>query len=282
VSEKEHSLRVQRVLLALDPSSSDASVLAAAAELAFRFQAELLGLFIEDADLFRLTGASSVRTVDALLAVDCDLDGGKIERLLRVRARRVQKSLLEAAERLEVTASLRVTRGKVVPEVLAAAEEADVLVVRRNSWALVKTRRLSPAVRDVLSGSKIPTLLLHAKSRLSLPVSVVYDGGPTADRALDAAADLAEKDDGRLAILVLGDGMKRAADLRSRVEEQLGERALKIRYRLLTESNVPRLVSILRTAGGGTMVLPAKSAILQDEALLELLDKMDVPVLLVR
>ncbi len=282
MSEKERRLRVRRILLALDASSSDKATLAAAVELAARFQAELLGLFVEDADLFRLAGGSSVRAFDALLDAQHDLDSSQIERLLRAQASRMRRSLTSVAERLKVAVSFRVTRGRVAPEVLAEAQNADVLVLGKSGWALVKSRRLSRATRAVLSASPVSTLVLHPGSRLELPVLVVYDGSPLADRALAAAVTLAGGDGGPLTVLVLGDGRERAVRLQSHVEEQLKGHNLPVRYRLLTESSVPRIASILRVGGGGTMVLPAKSAVLHDDALLGLLDEVDVPVLLVR
>ena len=282
MSEKERRVRVRRVLLALDASAMDASTLAAAAELAARFQAELLGLFVEDANLFRLTGESSVRAVDALLATHHELSGADIERLLRAQASRMRRSLTTVAKQLEVSVSFRVRRGKVASEVLAEAGEADVLVLGRCGWALVKSRRISPVVRTVLSKTPVPTLLLCPGTRPSSPVLVVYDGGSLANRALDAAADLAERDDGRLMVLVLGDGMVHAMDLQSHVEERLEGREVKAGYNLLTKSTASKIASAVRTAGGGTMVLPAKSAILHDEALIDLMNEVNVPVLLVR
>jgi nucleotide-binding universal stress UspA family protein len=282
VSEEERRLRVRRILLALDAASLDPSVMVEAVQLAARFRAELLSLFVEDADLFRLAGTSSVRAVDPLSAAYRDVDSREIERLLRVRASRMRRSLAMLAERLEVSASFRVTRGRVASVVLTEAEKADVLVLDRSSWALVKSRRLSPATRTVLSASPVSTLILRPGSRVELSVLVVHDGSPLADRALVAAVTLAERYDGRLTVLVLGDGMERAARLRSYIERHLEGHELQTRYRLLTESNVPKIASIVRMAGGGTLVLPARGSVLHDEALVGLLNEVDVPVLLVR
>lgn len=282
MSEQERRLHVRRILLALDAASLDASVLGEAVQLAARFQAELLSLFIEDADLFHLAGTSSVRAVDALSAVYRELDSRSISRLLRVQASRMQRSLTTLTERLEVSASFRVTRGRVASVVLAEAEKADILVLDRSSWALVKSRRLSPAMRTVLSASPVSTLILRPGSRLELSVLVVYDSSPLADRALVAAVTLAERYGGHLTVLVLGGGMERAARLRFHIERHLEGHRLQTQYRLLTESNVPKIASIVRMAGGGTLVLPAESSVLHDEALVRLLNEVDVPVLLVR
>jgi nucleotide-binding universal stress UspA family protein len=273
---------VRRIVVALDASSADQATVSAAVEMAACFEAEVVGLFVEDADLFRMAGRSSMTAVDALLAMHHDLDRDGIERLLRARARRMRRCLSTAAEQMEVTVSFRVTRGRVTTEVLAEAEKADVLVLSRSGWALVPSRRISAAARAVLSASPVSTLLLHAGAQLRLPALVVYDGSPLADRALAAALALADRDGGRLTVLILGDGMDRADRLRSRVEEQLGGHRVQARLRLLTEANVLEIASVVQTGGSRTMILPAKSSLLEDEALHRLLEQVDVPVLLVR
>ena len=181
-----------------------------------------------------------------------------------------------------MSVSFRVRRGEIASEVLAEAEEADVLVLGKSGWALVRSRRISPVVRAVLFESPVPILLLHPGMQLGFPVLVVYDGGPLSNRALDAAVDLAGRDDGRLLVLVLGDGMTHAIDLQSHVEQRLEGHEVQARYNLLTKSNVSKIASIVQTGSGGTLVLPAKSSVLHDEALMSLLDEVNVPVLLVR
>jgi len=71
-------------------------------------------------------------------------------------------------------------------------------------------------------------------------------------------------------------------ELRERAAAQLHERGMQGRYLALIRSNVSRLSRLVRSEGCGTLVLPAKSTLLRDEALLALLDEIDVPTLFVR
>jgi hypothetical protein len=50
----------------------------------------------------------------------------------------------------------------------------------------------------------------------------------------------------------------------------------------LSASNVQRLAHMVRVEGCGTLVLPARSHLLHEDALLDLLDETEIPVLLVR
>jgi hypothetical protein len=54
------------------------------------------------------------------------------------------------------------------------------------------------------------------------------------------------------------------------------------RFHLLTGSSVSRLARAVQVERAGTLVVPAKSSLLQGEELLQLLDGLEVPVLLVR
>lgn len=282
MNQGQRRLRIQRILIALDASPADASVLAAAIELAARFQSELLGLFVENADLFTLTGDESVSAVDALFASECELDSRMLERQLRAQAARVRRTLTSSAERRQVSTSFQVVRGKVTTEVLREAAKADVLVLGRGGWAVSKSRRLSPVARRVLSQATVPTLLVHPDSELGFPILVAYDGSKAGDRALYAAAELAEKDDGELVVLILSDAGRGPKELLELAADRLDVRPRDVRHRVLELSTVSDIASLIRRIGGGTLVLPAKSSVLRDDALESLLDQVELPVLLAR
>jgi hypothetical protein len=57
---------------------------------------------------------------------------------------------------------------------------------------------------------------------------------------------------------------------------------MQVRYLALSKSNVSTLVQLLHIERCGTLVLPVRGALLQEESVLELLDEIDIPVLLVR
>jgi hypothetical protein len=57
---------------------------------------------------------------------------------------------------------------------------------------------------------------------------------------------------------------------------------MQVRYLALSKSNVSTLVQLLHIERCGTLVLPVRGALLQEESILELLDEIDIPVLLVR
>lgn len=282
MNEERRDLIIRRILVALDASPHSLAALEAAVELAARFRAELLGLFVEDVNLLRLAELPFAREVGFFSATRRRLDTVEIERQLRVRAKRVQRTFTVTIERREVRGSFRVARGVITSELLAAASEADVLILGKAGWSLARRRRLGSTARAVLSKAPSSTLILQRGTRLGLPALVVYDGSPLARKALATAASLVEGEDGPLTVLLLADGLDRARRLQAQADELLRGRRLEVRYRSLTESSIPKLTHLLRAEKTGTLVLPARSSLLQAEALVTFLDEIEVPVLLVR
>lgn len=120
--------RIRRVIVGLDPVQQSRALLEAAAELAGRMQAELLGLFVENQDLLHFAGLPFAREMGFESATRRALDVESMERTLRALAREARQALESAAEGTRVQWSFRVVRGAPAAELLAAAEETDLLI----------------------------------------------------------------------------------------------------------------------------------------------------------
>jgi nucleotide-binding universal stress UspA family protein len=282
MNKKKRELLIRRILVALDASPHSLAALEAAVDLAARLRAELSGLFVEDVNLLRLAGSPLAQEVGFFSATRRRLDAQQIEWQLRAQASRVRQALQAMAEPAEVQWSFRIARGVIASELLTAAAEVDLIILGRGGWSLTRRRRLGSTARAVLSEAPCLALILQHGAGLEMPVLVVYDGSPLAQKALAAAAALVEEEEGHLTVLILADGADTAHRLQKQAAGWLQERGVEVRYRLLTKLSVPRLAHIVQMEGRGTLVLPARSALLQDEVLLALLDEIETPVLLVR
>lgn len=280
MTERPVSL-VRRILVAVDASHHSIAALEAAVELATRFQAELLGLYVEDINLLRLAQLPFAREVGTFSAGVRRLDVTEVERQIRVQTVRARRIFESRTGRTEVQWSFRVTRGSVPQEVVTAASDADLLVVGRAGWSLLRKGRLGTTARAIVARSPSMALLLPGGACLASPVTVVFDGSARAERALEVAESLLD-DDRRLRVLLLANGHERLAPLREQVDAWQQGRGLDVRYRALTESNVTRLVAAIESEECGTLILPVKSAILEDTALQGLLEELEIPILLVR
>jgi nucleotide-binding universal stress UspA family protein len=269
--------------VALGASPHSRAALDAAVELAARFQAELSGLFVEDQNLLRLASLTFVQEVGLFTATSRRVDGEEIERQIRVQSRRVQRFFNLTAERAHLRGSFQVARGAVLREVLAAAEAADVLVLGKIGWSLLRRGRLGSTVRGLLPERYGLTLILEQDTCLGAPLAVVYDGSPVADRALSAAIDLNARLDEApaLIVLLLAPDPAQAQALKKRAAGNLADQTQVARYRALTRAHALQLADILQKEACGTLVLPAHSPTLQHQALETLLEHLDLPVLLV-
>lgn len=121
-------MRIRRIIVGLEPAPRSRAVLEAAAELAVRMEAELVGLFVESQDLLHFAGLPFAREVGFTSATKRALDVESMERALRALAKEAQGTLAAIAERTPVQWSFRVARGSLAAELFAAVEEADLVI----------------------------------------------------------------------------------------------------------------------------------------------------------
>jgi len=157
-SGTEGPIVAERVLVALDASPQSQAALRAAARVAAAMQAELLGLFVEDANLFHLCNSPFCREVGLRTAVVRQLESQTVERQLRVLAAEMRRSLARVAGEAQVHWSFQVTRGAVEHELLTAAENSVLLSLGRTSW--LTGSRLGSTTRMVVQRTLRPLLIL--------------------------------------------------------------------------------------------------------------------------
>ena len=280
MSKQDEQLTIRRILVALDTSRHSLAALEAAAELAASMEAELQGLFVEDANLLRLAGLAVAREVQYPYTAPARLDPARMERALRAQATQARRALALASERRRIKWSFRVVRGDVTLEVLAAALEADLLILGKVSRPLIRRMRLGSTARAAAAEAPCCVLMLERDVRIRPPVVVTYDGTLTARRALTMAVRLAHKHGDSLTVLLLADGPDAAQRLPAEVSDLLRGQGLMVRYRPLMDAGVATLTHEVRAEGSGVLVL--SGSVLPQESLQTLLDEVDCPVLLVR
>jgi nucleotide-binding universal stress UspA family protein len=279
-TEGEFSIR--RILVPLDASRHSLAALETAAELAGRLRAELIGLFVEDIDLVRLTELPFAREVGFFSSTFRQLERQELELQFRAQAGLMRRALGLAAERHNVGWEFRVARGAVTSELLAAETEADLMILGKLGRSLIRGRRVGSTCRVILSQGRGLTLILQHGVRLVVPVMVIYDGSGAAKKGLEAAGRLTEVKDGFLNVLLVSDDPGKAGGLREEVASRLQALHVGADFRVLIDPSVPRLIHEIRTAGSGPVVLPCSERVFYAEGLCALVDEIPNPVLLVR
>jgi len=202
--ERDETLKIRRVLVAMDASPHSRAALEAAIELASHFEAELRGLFVEDINMLRAVGLPFSRVLGQFSASWRPIDAREIERRLRTRARQIQRLFRELTERSTLSTSFHVARGTVAREILAAAQEADVLVLGRVGWSQTREWRLGSTARVACTeAAPTMTLVIRQGQPLTTPVLVPYDGAPIGGLALRLGGMLVRGLHGPLQVLLL-------------------------------------------------------------------------------
>lgn len=121
-------MKIRRIIVGIEPAPRSRAVLEAAARVAARMEAELVALFVENVDLIHFAGLPFAREVGLASATKRELDVAAMERSLRALADESRRMVAAVAGRLPVRWSFRVARGCGAVELIALADEADLVV----------------------------------------------------------------------------------------------------------------------------------------------------------
>jgi nucleotide-binding universal stress UspA family protein len=282
-ANRDSPLEIGRILVTLDASPNSLTRIRTAAELAANLRAELIGLFVEDANLLRIAELPFVREFSMYAPIGRRIRLEQLQQELRAHSERLRRALADAADAREVPWIFRMVRGSVAKEVLLAAAEADLMILGRMTWAPPRGRRLGSTVRMILSQGRGLTLVLHEETDWTPPVSVIFDGSDLSLKALNVAAHLVGIRDGGLSVFVLAPDREAARREQARVFEELEKRTLGADFRLVINPSIEKLAWLVQIRGkGGPLVLPCGGNLLEGEGLCSLVNEVSNPVLLVR
>ena len=269
----------RRILILLDASAESLAATEATAELAAALRAELVGLFVEDAELLELAGYPLARVLDPLTGTLHPLDGLALDNRLRAQAMRARDTLLRTARARGVLCSFRVERGKVLEEIQVASKEVDLVTLSRVGWSAGRGRLGSTAQAVLSAGSR--SVFVHGRKAPSgAPVFVCYDESSGSRAALELAAELASRGGSPLSVVVFAPSEEAARLRESEVRRAVVGQDLDLRF----EPHVPdgdALVESLRNEPCALLVLPARGPVPAQE-IASVVVEVEAPVLITR
>lgn len=274
MSRQTISAPIRRILVALDASAAGGAALEAAARLAARMEAELLGLLVEDINLMRFAGLPFAREVGFPTARTRRMGSADMESALRAQASLAQEAFTAVAQGQRLRCAFRVVRGEVSAQLLEAAHEVDLLVIGLKTCDV---RRVGATVREIITAAPRPVLILPSGSDVRPPILVFYDGTPGSTQALRVATHLAQMEDGILTVLYPAS----EPHLPDEIAGSLAGSGVALRYRGLRRTDVASFTHAAHMEAAGVLVLGADTQ-LEAGTPEDLLDHLNCAVLLVR
>jgi nucleotide-binding universal stress UspA family protein len=280
VSKESAVSPIRRILVALDASPQSLLALDAAAEMAARLEAELLGLFVEDIGLLRIAEMPAARELLFSTASHSPLSRATMEASLRSQAEQIRMALAAAAERTRVRWSFRIARGVVAAELLLAGAEADLIALGRAGWSAWPSGRLGATARAV-TGKFSPVLLVSRQGVLPEARFLIgYDRTPGARGRLRAITKFAGRKSAGFTILVPASNRESEQEMEKEAAALLGDASGRIHYRPYDPTDKAGLLRRLRAEGAAILVVSPRDCCQGFPPLPELLRETELSVLL--
>lgn len=275
----EPEITLKRILVALDASEPSRAVLESAARLAASLHSELVGLFVEDADLLQMSALPMTRLVSAQSGVAADLDLAKMERALKAQARFAREALIETARQWKVRYSFQVVRGTASERLLVEAQDCDLVALGTTSRPGRRSRPLGSTARETADLAPCSVFLSRAAPPSHGPVVAIAQGN---EKTLNFAGKLAKIFGRPLAILAVGGDQEEARRVGASCQEWSRSRGVAAEITALAADEEKDPVSALRSKGAGLFVIDRRGPWTDRLNLESLLEQLDCPVLLLR
>lgn len=268
-----------RVLVLLDGSRMSYAALDAAADIAAKTGADVLGVFVEELNLLRSAGFGFAREVGSESGVSRPFGPIELEQRMQRLAEQARCALAGAAARYGGRHALSITRGSVVDEVLALAGPNDLLVLGRVGWSSAPGARLGSTAKGLLRRSPGRMLLWCERQVSSQGRVVVFlnDHDDANRRAIMAATDVVRHFQQPVTLL-LGAGADIPPDHLKLMKQDLGVSDSDFRVRTLPSTDPVTVVQVLRQERAVQLVLSRDCTLLREPGAEHLLAALTLPV----
>ena len=270
---------IHSIAVAIDCSPHSKASLEAAAEMATRLKAELIGIFVEDINLLHMAGLPFAEEI-RLYSTE-KLDTAQLERLLRHQAQQAREMLEHIAQPRTLRHTFRVLRGLVPEQVMQAALEADMLVLGRSGRSPSCRKGLGSTARSAIDEGSVNVMLMRpGVTAAEGPLLVLYDASEASKRALTTALEIAGPAS-TLNLLINDPAPEAIERCKQETDAIVREKGIETEYYHLPFTDSRQLVSFIRMIDSGLLII-GKGMNLPEETVRELIDTIDYPVLVVR
>lgn len=283
MTEPFPSAPFRRIVVALDASRHSEAALEAAARLCTVFDAELVGVFVEDRNVLRAAELPFTLDVGRLSRSSVELSGYAVRRMFRVQEQKARRAFDWAVRQHRLRNEFQVASGDVADQVINSAEAADLITLGQSGSVAASRQKLGTVTRRILAQSTGPVLVLRRGLRLDLPIMLLYDcEAEDRDDALRIAADLARVHrESPLVVLLAGSTTSECEAMRDDLAARLSGFG-PVQFERI-HRDVPELVlEHAHRRRAGILVIPADGHGGDYTPVRRLVAQSDVPIMVVR
>jgi len=254
----------RRITVVLHDKPQSRQLLELGASIASLLKAELEGVFVEDAALFRLTGLPFLRELKRESRTEERLDAARLAQEWRAMARLARDALERSARRAGLTWSFRVWRGELDRELMDLVLESEMLLLGRLS-GVAPWRLRQRAVAKSSEGHP-------------LKIGVILDGEGDAEPLHSVIAELSMQPGIQLILFLLpGESLQQLGSQLQAADPRHHNIILH-----LTDREPTTLALQLKAAACDLLMISENSELLRGEGMPQRLKALPYPLVVVR
>lgn len=278
--ENNNDILFRRILVAVDTSAHSQAALKAAVNLAKITKADIHGLFVREEHWKKISRLPSATAINELTGETSSLEEESFEQELKKLQRRLRRQLQYMSLQYKINHSWKTTQGNVTEEILAAARDADLITIGRRGRSFMQQKKLGSTAKAVIQKADKPVLVLKKGLSLNQRITVVYDATPPSQRALKLALALAERNEGRLSILVVSDTQQTPTERDKAIEELVDQSSVPVKITTLRQPDIGQFIKVLNKEYSGLLVIAKNQQFLQPPTIETTLKYLNCPVLM--
>jgi nucleotide-binding universal stress UspA family protein len=273
------SKTIKRILVAVDASQANRSLVQAANLLASKLDAELQALFVEDINLLQLAELPLAREMTYGSTTARQLNLPELEKQLQAQVARLRQFVEESARLSNTKVSFSVARGQIETELCTAAQGSDLLIVGKNTQLTRYSEKLGRISQEIITRANCNILVLQHGSELGLPVVVFFDGSESSRRALQLGMQLAKDDHDQLVVLYPRAGKQ---NLQQQVLAQTSQSAIEPTQIELADNSPDTIIDALVNCNGRVLLLADEKEIFTPAQRQTIIKRSQPPVIVIR
>ncbi len=255
----------RRLTVVLHDKPQSQRLLELATRIASQLQAEVEGVFVEDAALFRLTGLPFLRELKRDSFTEQRLDPDRLTKEWRAMAKLTREALESSATQAGLSWSFRVWRGDMGEDLAKLAMESPMLLLGRLA---------------VLSPSRSASTITKPRPG-PLKLGVILDSRESAHHLIDAVGELSLKPEIQLILFVLMENFETGYNELTAQLQTIDPQHHNVLVQV-PDTKPAGLITHLKAAACDLLMISAHSHLLAGQGIQRRLADLPYPVVVVR